>query len=128
MTDPIADMLTRIRNVLPLGKKEVVVPLSKLKLRLAEILQAEGYIASFHVNEKKRELKLVLRYLPSGKPAITNLRRISKPGRRVYVKHDELPRVLNGLGIAIISTSSGIMTDAEARKRKLGGEVICYIY
>ncbi len=128
MTDPIADMLTRIRNVLPLGKKEVVVPLSKLKLRLAEILQAEGYIASFHVNEKKRELKLVLKYLPSGKPAITNLRRISKPGRRVYVKHDELPRVLNGLGIAIISTSSGIMTDAEARQKKLGGEVICYIY
>ena len=128
MTDPIADMLTRIRNVLPLGKKEVVVPLSKLKLRLAEILQAEGYISSFHVNEKKRELKLVLKYLPSGKPAITNLRRISKPGRRVYVKHDELPRVLNGLGIAIISTSSGIMTDAEARQKKLGGEVICYIY
>ncbi len=128
MTDPIADMLTRIRNVLPLGKKEVVVPLSKMKVRLAEILQQEGYIASYSVSEKRQELKLVLRYLPSGKPAITNLRRISKPGRRVYASYDKLPRVLNGLGIAIISTSQGVMTDSEARRRKIGGEVICYIY
>ncbi len=128
MTDPIADMLTRIRNVLPRGKKEVVVPLSKMKVRLAEILQQEGYIASYSVSEKKRELKLVLRYLPSGRPAITNLRRISKPGRRVYASYDKLPRVLNGLGIAIISTSQGVMTDSEARRRKIGGEVICYIY
>ena len=128
MTDPIADMLTRIRNVLPLGKKEVVVPLSKMKVRLAEILQQEGYIASYSVSEKKQELKLVLKYLPSGKPAITNLRRISKPGRRVYASYDKLPKVLNGLGIAIISTSQGVMTDSEARRRKIGGEVICYIY
>jgi len=128
MTDPIADMLTRIRNVLPLGKKEVVVPLSKMKVRLAEILQQEGYIVSYSALEKRRELKLVLRYLPSGRPAITNLRRISRPGRRVYASYDKLPKVLNGLGIAIISTSQGVMTDSEARRRKIGGEVICYIY
>lgn len=128
MTDPIADMLTRIRNVLPLGKKEVVMPLSKMKVRLAEILQQEGYITSYSVLEKKQELRLVLKYLPSGRPAITNLRRISKPGRRVYASHDKLPKPLNGLGIAIISTSQGVMTDSEARRRKIGGEVICYIY
>jgi len=134
MNDPIADMLTRIRNAQAVRKTEVVLPYSKMKWAVAEILQREGYIkqiekidqaASGQVSD---ELKIVLKYLGPKEPAITNLSKISKPGRRVYVSKDNLPVVLNNLGIAIISTSRGIMTNKQARKVGLGGELICEIY
>lgn len=128
MTDPIADMLTRIRNALKVKKTEVVIPLSKFKLKMAEILQQEGYIGSFSINEQARELKISLTYLDNGQPAIHSLERVSKPGRRVYYGWDKLPRVLNELGIAVVSTSQGVMTAAEAKQRKLGGELICQVY
>ncbi len=133
MTDPIADMLTRIRNALAVRKPEVVLPFSKIKFGIAEILEENGYIKNFEKIEKGNngnnydEIKIILKYQGS-QPTITSLKRISKPGRRVYATKDELPRVLNSLGIAIISTSSGLMTNKEARKHKLGGEVICEIY
>lgn len=128
MTDPIADMLTRIRNALRVKKSEVVIPHSKLKVRVAEILKQEGYISSFEIAEKKQELKLQLRYLPAGKPAINYLQRVSTPGRRLYYGYKDLPKVLNNLGVAIVSTPQGVMTAGEARQRKIGGEVICEIY
>ncbi|MFA4818813.1 MAG: 30S ribosomal protein S8 [Patescibacteria group bacterium] len=128
MTDPISDMLTRIRNALMAKQAQTVVPYSTLKARLAEILRREGYIESVEeINEPVRELRLSLKY-KSGRPAISNLKRISKPGRRHYVKSLELPRVLSGLGTAVISTSQGLMTTQEAKKQNLGGEVICEIY
>lgn len=131
MTDPIADMLTRIRNSLAVRKPEVIMPFSKIKLGMAEILKKEGYIQEFwEVSEgtSDKQLKIILKYLGPKTPAITSLKRISKPGRRVYASCDKLPRVLNNLGIAIISTSQGLLTNKEARKRKLGGEVVCEIY
>jgi len=133
MTDPIADMLTRIRNALAVRKPEVVLPFSKMKFTLAKILVETGYIGKAEVLEKAaseksfNEIKVTLKYLGS-EPAIRNLKRISRPGRRVYAKTDKLPTVLNKLGIAIISTPRGIMTNKEARKKHLGGEVICEIY
>jgi small subunit ribosomal protein S8 len=133
MTDPIADMLTRIRNSLAVNKSEVVLPFSKMKLGLAEILKKEGYIKDVEVikggtNKNYNEIRIVLKYKKPKKPAISGLKSISKPGRRIYATHDKLPKVLNDLGIAIISTSQGLMTNKEARKRKLGGEVVCEIY
>ncbi len=128
MTDPIADMLTRIRNALRVNKNEVTIPYSKLKVRIAEILKNEGYINSYSEQLENRQLKLQLKYKPNGQPVIRSLRRISKPGRRIYCQVDELPRVLNNLGIAIISTPAGLMTAAEARQKKVGGEIICEIY
>ena len=136
MTDPIADMLTRIRNASAVKKYDVLVPMSKIKHEIAKILKREGYIADVAMAKKegKRkgaqfdELRLILKYKKSGRPHIASLKRISKPGRRVYVGKDELPKVLNNLGIAIISTSQGLMTNKEARKKGLGGEVICEIY
>jgi len=128
MTDPIADMLTRMRNALMVKKSAVVVPVSKLKLKLAEIMQHEGYIASYEVNEKNRELRLNLKYSPTGTSVISHLMRISKPGRRVYVGTQDLPSVLNNLGIAIVSTPQGMMTARDAREKRTGGEVICHIY
>ncbi len=128
MTDPIADMLTRIRNALQVGKPEVLVPNSKVKVKLAEILQQEGYINSYSVTEKTMELKVVLKYRPDGQAAISNLKRISKPGRRVYCGYSELPQVLNNLGIAVVSTSQGMMTAQVARQKKVGGEIVCQIY
>ncbi len=128
MTDPIADMLTRIRNALQVKKPEVLVPNSKVKVKLAEILQQEGYINSYSVAEKTMELKVVLKYRPDGQAAISNLKRISKPGRRVYCGYSELPQVLNNLGIAVVSTSQGMMTARTARQKKVGGEVVCQIY
>jgi len=133
MTDPIADMLTRISNALAVGKPEVVLPFSKLKFSVAEILKQYGYIKSVEKVEKGSngssydELKIILKYLGS-QPAITSLRRISKPGRRIYAPNDKLPIVLNNLGIAIISTSQGVMTNKEAKKKNLGGEVLCEIH
>ncbi len=129
MTDPIADMLTRIRNASMVYKKEVVVPFSKIKLAIANILAREGYLAK--VEEKKDGhhpyLLLTLKYDDS-QPVVNNLKRISKPGHRQYVKNGELKPVLNGYGLAILSTPQGIMSDKEARKAKLGGELICEIY
>ncbi len=129
MNDPIADMLTRIRNAQAVKLEEVFVPFSKIKKRMAEILKAEGYLADFEEQEGQRgpKLRLLLKY-EQGKGIIDTLERISKPGRRVYRRATELPKVLQGLGISIISTSKGLMTDREAKKQKLGGEIICKIW
>ena len=130
VTDPIADMLTRIRNANQLKYKEVVVPTSKVKSRIADILKEEGYINGYTIEDTKEGsmMKLELKYGARKEKVITGLKRISKPGLRVYAKAEELPRVLNGLGIALISTSKGIMVDREARKLNLGGEVMAYIW
>lgn len=130
INDPIADMLTRIRNAVAMKYKTVEVLSSKMSKEIANILTNEGYIDGF---EEKSEgaaklLTLNLKYGEKKERVITGLKRISKPGLRVYVKADEVPRVLNGLGIAIVSTSKGVMTDKEARKENLGGEVLCYIW
>lgn len=137
MTDPIADMLTRIRNASAVKKHEIVLPMSKIKFEIAKILKEEGWIYDTEVLKAKGsknktqvfdELKIVLKYKKSGKSAITKLTRISKPGLRVYTNKENLPKVLNNLGIAIISTPQGLMTNKKARKAGLGGEVICEIY
>ncbi|MGD9583853.1 MAG: 30S ribosomal protein S8 [Lysobacterales bacterium] len=125
MTDPIADMFTRIRNGQAVGKVSVKMGASKVKLAIARLLQAEGYLNDIvlHDADGKQQLELVLRYY-QGKPAIERLQRVSRPGLRAYRGKDDLPKVLSGLGVSIISTSSGIMTDAQARSQGLGGEVI----
>jgi len=137
MTDPIADMLTRIRNALAVGKGEVILPMGKIKYNIVKILERDGWITKTEVVKTKSkknsgsvfdELKIVLKYNEKGKPAIASLNRISKPGCRVYVSKDKLPRVLNNLGIAILSTSQGVMTNKEARQKGIGGEVVCEIY
>lgn len=130
MTDPIADFLTRIRNATTVRKETVEVPASKMKRAIADILKREGFIRDYEYIEDGRQgiLRLYLKYGPNKEKVITGLKRISKPGLRVYARKDQLPKVLGGLGIAIISTSRGLMTDKEARKRGLGGEVICYIW
>ena len=130
VTDPIADMLTRIRNANAMRYKEVEVPASRIKLEIARILKEEGYISDVKIKKDKVQdvMVLNLKYGEKKERVITGLKRISKPGLRVYAKVEELPRVLNGLGIAIISTSKGIMTDKEARKESLGGELIAYIW
>ena len=130
MTDPIADMLTRIRNANQMRYKEVEVPASKIKISIAEILKNEGYVADYKIKKNNVQdiIVLNLKYGQNKDRVITGLKRISKPGLRVYAKAEELPRVLNGLGIAIISTSKGLMVDREARKNSLGGEVLAYIW
>ena len=130
VTDTIADMLTRIRNANSMRYTEVKVPASKLKLELARILKEEGFIKDYKVLEDTAQgtILLTLKYGEKKERVITGLKRISKPGLRVYAKADEVPKVLNGLGIAIISTSKGIMTDKEARNQGLGGEVLAYIW
>jgi small subunit ribosomal protein S8 len=139
MIDPIADMLTRIRNASIIRKAEVILPMSKIKFNVAKILEKEGYITKAEIipggqelqknkTSKFDQIRLVLKYNQEGKGAISSLKRISKPGRRIYVGKDELPKVLNGLGIAIISTPKGLMTNREARRSNLGGEFICEIY
>ena len=130
VTDTIADMLTRIRNANSMRYTEVKVPASKLKLELARILKEEGFIKDYKVLEETAQgtILLTLKYGEKKERVITGLKRISKPGLRVYAKADEIPKVLNGLGIAIISTSKGIMTDKEARNQGLGGEVLAYIW
>ena len=129
VTDPIADMLTRIRNANQMRYKEVEVPASKIKNEIARILKSEGFIADYKVKKNNIQdiLVLSLKYVDRER-VITGLKRISKPGLRVYVEAEKVPSVLNGLGIAIISTSNGIMTDKEARKESLGGEVLAYIW
>ncbi|VAW49658.1 SSU ribosomal protein S8p (S15Ae) [hydrothermal vent metagenome] len=128
MSDPVADMLTRIRNGQMAGHANVLMPSSKLKLSLAKVLNDEGFISSFSVNENsgKAELSVDLKYF-EGKPVIDMIKRVSRPGLRVYKNKDELPKVIGGLGIAVISTSKGIMTDHDARKAGIGGEVVCYV-
>jgi len=126
MTDPIADMLTRIRNANQMRNKEVSMPVSKMKVEIAKILDAEGFITNYTV--KDNTLTLTLKYGQNKERVITGLKRISKPGLRVYAGADEIPHVLNGLGIAIISTPKGVMTDKLARKNNVGGEVIAYIW
>jgi small subunit ribosomal protein S8 len=132
MTDPIADLLTRIRNAMMAGHKVVEAPASNLKKEIARILFEKGYILSYKVvdgENKQNMLKIALKYNPkSKKPAIKKIERASRPGLRRYIGGDEMPRVLNGLGIAIISTSKGLMTDKEAKKENIGGEVLCYVY
>ena len=129
MTDPIADMLTRIRNANSVHHDKVEIPASKVKQAMAEILKREGFIKDYDlVNDNKQGvLRLSLKYGPNREKVITGLKRISKPGLRVYAKKEQLPRVLGGLGIAIISTSQGIMTDKQARSAGVGGEVLCYV-
>ena len=126
MTDPIADMLTRIRNANQMRNKEVSMPTSKMKGEIAKILENEGFIEGFNV--KDNTLTLTLKYAENKERVITGLKRISKPGLRVYAGASEIPKVLNGLGIAIISTPKGVMTDKLARKNNVGGEVIAYIW
>ncbi|MDO5569212.1 MAG: 30S ribosomal protein S8 [bacterium] len=130
VTDPIADMLTRIRNANQMRKKEVEMPTSKIKVDIAKILKDEGYIEKYTIvkNEIQDTLVLTLKYDESKKRVITGLRRISKPGLRVYAQVDEIPKVLNGLGIAILSTPKGVMTDKLARQNHVGGEVLAYIW
>lgn len=130
MTDPIADMLTRIRNGAMAGHEKIEVPASKLKKSLAGILKDQGYIDDFSlVDDKKQGLIVVyLRYSAPKKNVITGIKRISKPGRRVYVDKDNIPKVLNGMGIAILSTSHGLVTDNKARETGVGGEVICHVW
>ena len=130
VTDTIADMLTRIRNANAMRYTEVKVPASNLKLELARILKEEGFITDYKVVDETAQgmILLTLKYGPKKERVITGLKRISKPGLRVYAKKEEVPKVLNGLGIAIISTSKGIMTDKEARKENIGGEVLAYIW
>ena len=130
VTDPIADMLTRIRNANQMRYKEVEVPASKMKMEIARILKEEGFISDYSVkkNDVQNMIVLNLKYGNNKERVITGLKRISKPGLRVYAKACDIPKVLNGLGIAIVSTSKGVMTDKEARKESLGGEVLAYIW
>jgi small subunit ribosomal protein S8 len=130
VTDTIADMLTRIRNANQMRYQEVSVPASNLKISLAKILKDEGFIEDYKVvkDNVQGTIELTLKYGQNKERVITGLKRISKPGLRVYAKAGEVPKVLNGLGIAVISTSHGVMTDKEARKENLGGEVLCYIW
>lgn len=129
VTDPISDYLTRIRNAAKAGKVRVEIPSSKMKLGLTDILKKNGFIYDYKVEEDNKQniITILLRYT-DGKPAITGLKKISKPGLRVYAKANDLPRVYNGLGTAVISTSKGLLTEKEARSQAKGGEVVCYIW
>jgi small subunit ribosomal protein S8 len=132
MTDPIADMLTRIRNANVAMHDQVNMPSSKQKVALAEVLRKEGYISGYSVADAAdgpgQRLLIQLKYTPERARTITGLRRVSKPGLRVYTKAESVPRVLGGLGVAVLSTSQGLMTDREARKRRMGGEILCYVW
>jgi len=130
MTDPVADYLTRVRNANNVMKETVEIPASNVKKGLTEILKTEGFIRDYEYIEDGKQgiIRIYLKYTPNREKVISGLKRISKPGLRVYAKRDEIPKVLGGLGIAIISTSKGIMTDKDARREMVGGEVICYIW
>jgi small subunit ribosomal protein S8 len=130
MTDPVADFLTRLRNANSAYHEQISLPSSKLKLTIAEILKSEGYIASFEVKDAEvgKTLTVDLKYGPNRERSIAGIKRVSKPGLRVYAKSTEIPRVLGGLGIAILSTSSGLLTDRQAAKKGVGGEVIAYVW
>lgn len=130
MTDPVADMLTRIRNANVVKHDKLELPASKLKAEIADILKREGYVRDYEVLEDNKQgvLRIFLKYGAQEQRVITGLKKISKPGRRVYAKADEVPRVLNGLGTAIVSTSKGVLSDREARQQAVGGEVLAYIW
>lgn len=130
MTDPIADMLTRIRNAVSVGMKTVEMPASKQKARIAETLKREGFIEDCRVSGKgpKKLLKIYLKYGPHGEQLINKVERVSKPGRRIYKSADDLPYVANGLGILVVSTSRGVLSDRQCRRRNVGGEVICSVF
>ncbi len=132
MTDPIADMLTRLRNANTAMHDEVAMPSSKVKEALAELLKKEGYIEDFAVADNTdrpgRTLTVTMKYSPERARIISGIKRVSKPGLRVYTKSDKIPRVLGGLGVAVVSTSQGLMTDREARKRHMGGEILCFVW
>lgn len=126
-SDPIADMLTRLRNATRAKHRTVVVPFSKLKLAVLDILRSEGFVESVETDPSKRTITVNLRYTPEGRPAIQSVERVSTPGHRRYVGRREIPRVLGGFGVAIVSTPRGVMTDREARRRRLGGELLCTV-
>jgi small subunit ribosomal protein S8 len=130
MTDPVADMLTRIRNANSVGHESVSVPASRMKKSIADILKEEGYINDFNVAEDNKQgiINISMKYGPDNEKVISGIKKISKPGLKVYAKAEDVPRVLGGLGIAIISTSSGVISDKEARRLGVGGEVICYVW
>ncbi len=130
MTDPIADMLTRIRNSVLVKNEKIDIPASRIKVEIAKILKEEGFVKSYKILKDKKQgiLRLTPKYAPDGKPVVSGLKRISTPGRRVYIGKDEVPRVMGGVGIAIITTSKGILTDKECRREGVGGEVLCYIW
>lgn len=130
MTDPIADMLTRMRNTLLIRTEKVDVPASRMKVELAKILKEEGFIKSYKIIKDKKQgmLRVTLKYTTDNAPIISGLKRISKPGRRIYAGKDEVPKVMDGVGIAIISTSRGVLTDKACRREGVGGEVLCYVW
>jgi small subunit ribosomal protein S8 len=130
VTDPIADMLTRIRNANLARHEHVAIPASKLKLEIAKVLKAQGYIQKYDLVDDKRQgqIRIHLRYGQGGERIIAGIRRVSRPGLRVYVDIERIPRVLGGLGVAVLSTSRGVLTDREARRRGIGGEVLCYVW
>jgi small subunit ribosomal protein S8 len=130
VTDPVADMLARVRNASLAEHEKVDIPSSRLKVRIAEILKEEGFIKNFRLIEDKRQgvLRIYLKYGPGQERVISGLRRVSKPGRRLYVGADRIPSVLGGMGVAILSTPQGLLTDRESRKAKVGGEVLCYVW
>ena len=132
MTDPIADMLTRIRNANVAMHDDVTMPSSKLKESLAAVLQKEGYIQAFRIDQEEgkpsKTLIIDMKYSEARERVITGIRRVSKPGLRVYTKADAVPRVLGGLGVAVVSTSKGLLTDREARRQRIGGEILCYVW
>ena len=130
MSDPIADLLTRIRNASRAEHEKVDIPASKLKVRIAEVLKDEGFIKNFRVIEDKKQgmLRVYLKYGTGGEKIISGLVRVSRPGRRLYVSKDKVPHILAGMGVAIVSTSRGVMTDRETRKQQLGGEVLAYVW
>jgi small subunit ribosomal protein S8 len=130
LSDPIADALTVIRNATRINKESVDIPSSKLLLQLLEVFKREGYIDNYRLIEDNKQgiARVYLKYDVNKKSAIIDLRKISKPGLRVYAKKDKIPRVLNGLGIAVLSTSKGVVSDREARKKKVGGEILCYVW
>ena len=129
-SDPIADLLTRIRNGSRAEHEKVDIPASKLKVRMAEILKVEGFIKNFRVldDEKQGTLRIYLKYGPGAEKVISGLVRVSTPGRRVYVTHDKIPSILGGMGVALVSTSRGVLTDRDARKERVGGEVLAYVW
>lgn len=130
LTDPIADMLTRIRNSIHIKNEKVDIPASRIKVEIAKILKEEGFIKSYKIIKDKKQgiLRLTLKYGPDGKSIISGLKRVSTPGRRVYSGREKMPRVMGGVGIAIITTSKGILTDKGCRREGVGGEVLCYIW
>ena len=132
MTDPVADMLTRIRNANQAMHEGVAMPSSQQKIALADLLKEEGYITDFDVSTSERAtgnvLSITMKYTDSRERVISGIKRVSKPGLRVYTKSDKIPRVLGGLGVAVVSTSKGLMSDREARRRRMGGEILCYVW